>query len=290
MSAPAVDVHQHLWPEELVRALSQRRERPCLRGSRLRLAGLPESEVDLTAHDPDVRLRLLDRHGIDVALVSLQPTLGLDALPREDRAELVEAFDRGVREVAAAADGRIVPLSYGTVRTDAPGAVLGADAFVAGEADELLRALESQGRFAFVHPGAVPAPPVGAPAWWPEIVDYGAQMQAAYVAWLTRIGAQFPRLRVVFAILAGGAPFQHERLRSRGVDLRPLDRERVFLDTASYGRRALELCLSTFGIRRLVHGSDVPVIDAAPTLDALAEFGNAVSDIVRRENPSLLLG
>ena len=67
-------------------------------------------------------------------------------------------------------------------------------------------------------------------------------------------------------------------------------RDTIFLDTASYGRRALELAMGTYGVGQLVFGSDTPVLDAAPGLRGLGQFGNAVTDAVRRENPSQLLG
>jgi predicted TIM-barrel fold metal-dependent hydrolase len=122
------------------------------------------------------------------------------------------------------------------------------------------------------------------------VVDYPAQMQAAYATWLVRDAVRFPDLPVIFAILAGGAPVQLERMRSRGVDDREAIRPNVYFDTSSYGRRALELCLSTFGVTQLVHGSDVPVIDPRPTLGAVRGFGEAVERIVLRENPARLLG
>ena len=283
------DVHQHLWPEAFVSALSRRDAPPRLRAGRL-LTGSGEYEVDLGRHDLRARLTRLDRDGTDVAIVSLQPTLGLDALPVEDRAALVDPYHAGIAELADASGGRVIALAYAAADERFPGSVVSAESFAAGDSDDVLAALEASGRFLFVHPGVGAPPPAGAPAWWPEVVDYAGAMHAAYVAWLARVAASFPRLRVVFAILAGGAPFHHERLRSRGVDLRPIDREGVFLETASYGRRALELCLATFGVDRLVYGSDTPVIDSDATADAVAEFGEAVTDAVRRENPSRLLG
>jgi predicted TIM-barrel fold metal-dependent hydrolase len=114
-------------------------------------------------------------------------------------------------------------------------------------------------------------------------------MQAAYLVWVTRDAALHPTLPVVFAILAGGGPIQLERLRSRGVDVEPKARANVFLDTASYGGRALELCLAS-GAGRLVFGSDSPVLDPGPGLQALAELGDAVVESVCSENPARLLG
>jgi 6-methylsalicylate decarboxylase len=285
---PAVDIHQHLWPEPFVAALARRERPPRLRGALLELAG-EAGEIDLGAHDLDARLGLLDRCEIDTAVVSLQPTLGLDALPEDERDELVSLWSSGVHELARVAKGRIVPLAAGSELEGFAGASVGAAALL--DLDGIARrldALETRGAFLFVHPGA--APSSGArPGWWPSVVDYTSQMQAAYAMWLAEGGERWPRLRVVFAILAGGGPFQLERLRSRGVSGRELPSDNVFFETASYGRRALDLCLATFGVDQLLYGSDTPVIDPEPTLAAVRGFGDAVSDALCKQNPTRLL-
>jgi predicted TIM-barrel fold metal-dependent hydrolase len=91
-------------------------------------------------------------------------------------------------------------------------------------------------------------------------------------------------------MLPGGAPFQLERLATRGFDLRRAMLENVYLDASSYGRRALELCLSTFGVTQLLYGSDAPVVDPRLTLASVHAFGETLADVVLRENPSRLLG
>jgi predicted TIM-barrel fold metal-dependent hydrolase len=121
------------------------------------------------------------------------------------------------------------------------------------------------------------------------VVEYTAQMQAAYAVWLAEGAKHWPNLRIVFAILAGGGPFQLERLQSRGVPGRDLLHDNVYFDTASYGHRALELCLATFGVGQLLFGSDAPVIDPEPTLDAVRGFGDAVMDALCNRNPTRLL-
>jgi 6-methylsalicylate decarboxylase len=249
----------------------------------LELEGEGPTEIDLAAHDLDARLALLDRCEIDVAVVSLQPTLGI-----ED-AELVGAYERGILEVAEAAAGRIVPLAAGSEVDGFAGVCVKAASL--GDLDGLaprLDELERRGAFLFVHPGPA-RPPEGAPAWWPAVVDYTAQMQAAYAAWLASGADRWPDLSVVFAILAGGGPFQLERLRSRGIPGRELLYENVYFETASYGRRALSLCLETFGVGQVCFGSDAPVIDPEPTLDAVRGFGEAVTDALCNVNPSRLL-
>ena len=242
-------------------------------------------ETDLDAQRVETRVALLDRDGIDVGVVSLQPTLGADDVP-----ELVEAYHAGIQEVVSASAGRIMALASGASLDGFAGTSISARALVEdleGKAP-LLRELERRRQMLFVHPGPVSARQ-RLPEWWPAIVDYTADMQAAYAIWLSRGARAYPDLPVVFAILAGGGPFQLERLRSRGVDVRTMLQANIYLETASYGHRALELCLATYGVGRLVYGSDLPVVDSRPTLHSIREFGHAVTEAICTENPTQLL-
>jgi 6-methylsalicylate decarboxylase len=280
---PAYDVHQHLWPESLISALSQRKAPPRLRGRTLEVPSEPAGEIDLDAHTLEGRLRLLDRDGIDVALVSLAPTLEAD-----HHADLRAAYHHGILEVASASGGRIVPLAAGEGREGFAGACISAPALVAG-VEPLLEELAATGQLLFVHPGPPPAAPAGAPGWWSAVVEYTAQMQRAFVTWLARDAETHRAVPVVFAMLAGGAPIQLERLRSRGVELRTTLYPNVYLESSSYGRRALELCLATYGVTQLLYGSDAPVIDPAQTLSELRGFGDALAEVVLVDNPGRLL-
>ena len=285
---PRVDVHQHLWPEEFIAALSRRQTVPRLRGSTLELEeGAYES--DLAAHDVRARLAALDRNELDGAVLSLQPTLGISRLPADEQMELNGIWEAGMLEVVAAANGRFAALAPGHVTAGFVGAIAPASALRDIDAlSFLLEGLARNGGFLFVHPsGGDPVP--GAPHWWPSIVDYTNQMQAAYLTWLSYGQRLWPAVNVVFAILAGGGPFQLERLASRGVAVRSGLHANVFFDTASYGRRAIELCIETFGVHQLVYGSDVPVIDAAPTLNAIRGFGDSVVQLIIADNPTRLL-
>jgi len=277
------DVHQHLLPPALVEALRARREPPRIIGGSLELAEGTFLFEDRD-HNLSERVALLDRDGIDVAIVSLAPTMETEGKP-----DLEEAYNEGIRAVVAEAGGRLRALAAGACLDDFAGVCVSAQALVRGLGtlpDELVGA----GQVLFVHPGPPGAPPAGAPSWWTAVVDYPAQMQAAYFAWLDEGVKRHPDLEVVFAVLAGGAPVQLERLRSRGGDPERASHPRVHLDVASYGARALELCLTAVGPAQLVYGSDRPVVDAGPTLDALAGLGTDVLDTVRRDNPGRLFG
>jgi hypothetical protein len=90
----STDVHQHLWPPSFFTALAARSEPPRLRGRALELAGAPSWELDVESHELDNRLALMDRFQLDRAVVSLQPTLGVDR-------ELMGTREDGILELAA---------------------------------------------------------------------------------------------------------------------------------------------------------------------------------------------
>ncbi|HEY1367822.1 MAG TPA: amidohydrolase family protein [Gaiellaceae bacterium] len=286
---PTYDLHQHVWPPALVEALEARTAPPYLRDGVLRLAPGGEFLVDVAAHGLEARLAELDRDGIDVAVASCPPTLGIELLPEREAEPLVGAYHDGIRELVAGAGGRLLAFSMGRPLDGFVGTSVSARALLdLDSVADILDELEERRSVLFVHPGPAD-PPRSAPRWWAAVIDYTAEMQAAYAAWLSEGIARWPDLRVVFAILAGGAPFQLERLRSQGVDVRVAFGRNVFLDTASYGRRALEVCLATYGGAQLVYGSDAPVLDPRATLKAVRDFGQAVADALCQENPATLL-
>jgi predicted TIM-barrel fold metal-dependent hydrolase len=250
---PRVDVHQHFWPEPVIAALSRRSEPPRLAGTMLKLKE-GSFETDLAVHDVDTRLALLDRHELDAAIVCFPPTMGFEEAP-----ELAEAYDESILEAVAASGGRLRPLACGAEREGFVGTCV--------SAERLTREASAvTGSLLFVHPGYAPPPPPGMPGWWNAIVHYTAVMEAAYAAWIASGRSDIP---VIFAIMAGGAPFQLERLGSRGdrADVPP----NVYFDTASYGRRVVDLTVLGCGPERVVFGSDAPVMDPRSTIDAVGD-------------------
>jgi 6-methylsalicylate decarboxylase len=118
-----------------------------------------------------------------------------------------------------------------------------------------------------------------------------AQQHAAWHGFHAGLRPEFPRLRVIFALLAGLAPLQAERTAARGGPAREpaLHDELCFYDTSSYGARAVGAMATVVGIGQLVHGTDYPV--AALAADPVGEaFGEGFSDIVRRSSVARALG
>jgi 6-methylsalicylate decarboxylase len=283
------DLHQHLWPTPFVAALRERTTPPRLVGDEL-VTAEGTFPIDLHTHDPDGRIQELERDGIDVAILSLQPSLGLDALADDDRVELEQSWADSVEEVVAEGDGRFRAFSPTQVRAGFAGVSLGSTSFADFDRSApVLDAAAAADSAVFVHPDcAGPADPAR-PPWWEWVNGYPARMQSAYLAWLAFGRARWPTLRVLFAMLGGGGPFQLERLARRGIDVRSVLDPNTFFEVSTHGRRAMELCIETFGVDQLAYGSDTPVVDPRPTLDAVRGFGDAVVHVLQSDTPSRLL-
>jgi predicted TIM-barrel fold metal-dependent hydrolase len=93
-------------------------------------------------------------------------------------------------------------------------------------------------------------------------------MQAAWLS-LQTVRHAYPRLQVVFAMLAGCAPLLTERLIARGgPSLNGSDRLTCYYDTSSYGPAAIQAMARLVGLDRLLYGSDRPVVDPADGVTA----------------------
>jgi predicted TIM-barrel fold metal-dependent hydrolase len=310
-----VDIHQHLWPEAYLAALAARDAPPSIhrRGGELRmeLAHEPECVISTAAHDPDARLALLDACGIDVAVISISSPCGVEALPQAEAEPLLDAYHCGVAALREPSHGRL--LGFAAACLDAPDAGAAGVAARLGEGfaglslpseaiaspdgldrcAPLLELLERAGRPLFVHPGPAPwTRPEPAdprlPAWWTSLAQYPGWSLRAFATWRALGATAYPALRVVFAIMAGGAPFLEGRWRTftglaGGID------PNVFLDTASCQRLDLELALATYGAEQVVLGTDIPVIAPDPLLRSLDALGPPVVEAVGERNPVRVL-
>ncbi|HEX3040560.1 MAG TPA: hypothetical protein VHP56_00515 [Solirubrobacterales bacterium] len=300
-----VDVHQHLLPEQLIAELARRQRPPMLirrrDGWTFRVGGEPDSVLSLDANNVALRTVEMRREDVDRALVALSTALGIETLPAEEALPLLEAHHRGIEDLPAGFGG------WGAVQLEAPdpaevdaaigrgcvGLSLPATSLASPDAlayvGPLLARLETLDAPLFVHPGPVASPgeagPVKpVPVWWPALTDYVAQMQAAWFAFLHAGRREHPRLRVLFAMLAGGAPLQLERFVARGGTAPLAPDPAVFYDTSSYGTRMLEAMAGAVGVEQLVYGSDRPVVDAAAP-----PLGPELGRLLRCRNPRSLL-
>jgi len=294
----AVDVHQHLWPEPLVDRLRARTRTPYLRGWTLHTAGEPAYAVDPSHHRVADRAAQDLAAGVGLACVSLSAPLGVEALPRPEAQDLLDAWHDGVQDlpahfrawVSAPRDEVDLAELDGLLALDHHvGLQLPATDLMAPaaweRAGDTLRLLERAGKPLFVHPGPEPRQAAAdLPGWWAPVVGYVAQLQAAWWAWHAVVGRSlFPDLRVLFAAGAGLAPVHHERHVARGGEPPTIDRD-VFVDTSSYGPQALDALVRVLGIDVIALGSDRPY---GVPLDRL--LGDAATHAIRTTNPHRLL-
>jgi hypothetical protein len=281
-----VDVHQHLWTEPLVEALERRTRLPFVRREGrlcvVHVAGETPSAVDLDAERPAARAELLERDGIDRALIAISSPLGIEALPRAEAEELIGAHLDGVSALGEhfgawgplALDGIAAGdvdgvLARGCVGVSLPAGALCAPSELDGLHSVLAR-IEQLKVPLFIHPGPGLAqrlrePSLSDPLWWPALTRYVAQMQAAWLALCAIARREHPALRVVYAMLAGGAPLLRERLLTRGGPAIDPTGRLDFYDTSSYGPVAVEAMARQVGPLQLLHGSDRPVAEPVAT-------------------------
>ncbi len=281
-----IDVHQHLWTEPLVQALSARSELPFVRNENgltvLYLAGERPYVIDLSCEAPDQRTLLVEQDGIDRALVCLSSPLGIEWLPRRQALVLIDAYLEGALALeepfgvwGAIALDRADPddvdsaLDRGCVGVSLPAGAFGSVETLATLGPVLAR-LEAREAPLFVHPGpcaggqgprAALDASLGEPLWWPALTGYVAGMQTAWLAFLAAGRKRHPRLRVVFSMLAGLAPLHAERLSSRGGPCPPLPDPLVFYETSSYGPETARMIADVVGAEQLLYGSDRPVVE-----------------------------
>jgi 6-methylsalicylate decarboxylase len=283
-----VDVHQHVWTKSLIDALAARGSPPriVVAGGEaiLESVGEPCYVIDVAAESPARRLELVDRDGLDVAIVALSSPTGIEALRRDEAGAVIDAHLDGVQALGPrfAAWGPIgldqpAPddvdrlLDRGCVGISIPAGALATPDRLTPMASVLER-IADRGVPLFVHPGPAPADVAAARQsrgfaagadWWTPVTSYVSQMQSAWLSFCALGRPEHPRLIALFAMLAGGAPLLSERLSARGgppVDLRdPL----TFYDTSSFGPFAVEAMARRVGEVQLIYGSDRPVVEPA---------------------------
>jgi hypothetical protein len=279
-----VDIHQHIWTEPLLAALTARDALPFVRETDgvtvVHCRGESPYVVDTRCETPVRRAQLVHDDGLDLAAIALSSPIGIEALPREQATGLIGAYLDGVAALPeeflawgpVALDGldpadvdRLLARGCIGISLPAP-ALAGQDAL--WRSSPVLRRAAERRMPVFIHPGSVGGghcPSLSEPLWWTALTDYVAQMQAAWITFAALGRAEHPDLVVLFAMLAGGAPLLSERLAARGgppIDLRD---PCVFYDTSSYGPMAVEAMARRVGEGQLMYGSDRPVVEPTVT-------------------------
>src|SRR6202022_3749238 len=90
-----IDIHQHIWTDALLEALTEREALPFVRRANgltvVHSAGERPYVVDVEAESAVHRAALLRADGVELAVLALSSPIGIEALPRGDAWELISA-------------------------------------------------------------------------------------------------------------------------------------------------------------------------------------------------------
>ncbi len=280
-----VDLHQHLYTQPLLDRLERRRSLPFARRldgvTTIHAAGELPYAIATASEAARVQARVERSDGLDRAVAAISSPLGIEALPRPEALGLLEAHLEAVDALSDdfAAWGPVAldepeisdvdaVLDWGCVGVSVPaGALVGRERLEL--ASPLLQRVAARGAPLSIHPGPAPgnwsaATSSSEPPWWGALTSYVAQMQAAWLTLACAGRRDHPDLIVVYAMLAGCAPLQAERLSARHGPSLDLSDPLTFYETSSYGPAAVDTMARLVGERQLVYGSDRPVVE--PTL------------------------
>ena len=227
------DVHQHLWPESFVARPAGAHDAAVASTATCSTTLEGRFAVDLGDHELATRSRALDRDGIDVAVLSLQPSLGLESLPDDGAATSSRRSGWTASARSCRRDGRFRAFSpcararrlrrrlARLVRVRRP----------RRSAPTCSTRRRPPAAAVFVHPDAGRAAGSGAPGVVGLGRGYPARMQEAYLAWLAvRPGA-----------LAGAPRALRDARRRRAVPARAARAPRA----STSGPPSIRTCSST---------------------------------------------
>lgn len=304
-----IDWHSHWLSPSVVELLEQRSQPPCLtQDARGRWLCMPRGKLSfgLDYHETETMLAGMKASGIDHAVLSLAGLFGLDTLPAEEAVPLLTGYNRELamlcqqypKKLSGLAalplnDLEVAKACLETALADGLiGAILPIDAFRDPVSliplGPLLACLNSHDAHLFLHPGPWPGTNYQAP----PSTDYdplntalrhsvlgvqAAISEAVLTLCLTDCLAPYPTLNIQVANLGGNLPWLVERMdhlqRLRTPEARPPSErlDRIWVDTATFGPRAIGLAAEVFGVQRLLFGSDAPIFSRQASRDALSQ-------------------
>lgn len=324
----AIDCHAHVSPNAYLERLTHYAAREeSLRStsewySKTFRAKLPAACSGFMFGDIAERLPDMNAAGVNIQVISPGSSLVYPSQVQQVREELVTAWNDAVHEQVAASPDRFRVLS-GLPLPDVPGSLREIEREAHREAsvgfcisshihgrgidDEawapVFQRLNELGSVVFVHPAGFRVEGLLERA---VNVDIGTQFDDALtvVSLYSGMTARYPEIRWIVAHLGGAFPYLAERLdehweRDRAhspllhAPSRSLDG--VHFETAGHGPRAIEYAVGTYGVDRLLFGTDFPMVMADQYSElvhrSIAAIGNADSQsTVVSDNARSLFG
>ena len=291
-----IDMHSHWKSNELADAMRARTVPPRIvrvdDGTEMLDGRFGIEPLNQVFDDVEVRLDSMDRQGITMAMLSMQPGFGwMERLPINESLPLISRYNDAVSELCVKHEDRftavaalpLTDMTAAAVEFDRAlslpgmvGAMLPGDGFLTRERAsafaQILDIADRRCALIFVHRAALPGEKSNRP---PKDVDnFTARdstldMQASLSSimvtlCLTNLPETYPGVSFLTHNLGGNIPFELERLDHRSVERHPeqelpssrFRRSSIMVDCNSFGPRAIERAVEVFGAEKIVFGSD----------------------------------
>ena len=314
------DVHNHAVPESAMELLSRDPVYGVTVDANFHVSGGPEGAytVEPPFRDPPAKLANLERHGLEAAVVSVDPTFFWYDVDPDAGAAMAEAVNRGLKEFCAYSPDRLhwmatLPmqdpdLAAGMLEEQRAAGCVGVEVgthIVDRRLDEpsfepFWAAAERLSLPVMIHPSFNQAHPALQVFHLQNVI--GNQLETTLtIERLICAGVldEHPGVRVLAVHAAGFYPFQAGRLRhARTVRpelaAAPEDpmayRGRVLADTITHDADALRFLVAKMGVENVVMGTDLPFDMATPEpMRSLEEAAGAeASRRIAEDNPARL--
>ena len=236
-------------------------------------------------------LAALDRDGIDVAVLSLQTTLGIEALPASERDELELAWVDGIRQVVRESDGRFRALAPWRVVDGFDGTSAGASAAARARGPHARSSTRSTPPAAFSSSirsrrgrclPAVPAGGAGRSATRGRCSGRTSPGSPTAASAYRRPRSCSRSSRAAARSSSSACRNAGSRCAPRSIRASSSTPRRTAAGRSSSASRPSARASSSYG-------SDMPVVDPRLTLQAVRGFGDAVARLLQIDTPGALL-
>jgi aminocarboxymuconate-semialdehyde decarboxylase len=316
------DIHNHAVPERVVEFFERESAFGLTVTGERHLSGGPEGEYELQPafYDPDAKVANLEEHGLEAAIISVDPPFFYYDVDPEAGAKLSALVNEGLRDICAQRPDRLrwmatVPLqdperAAGMLREAKSAGCAGVEIGTSTGARRLddpfiepfWAEAESLGLPVMLHPAYQHAHPGFDDFHLTNVIGNMLETTIA-IERLIMAGVldRHPDLTIVIVHSGGYFAYQQGRLRhARTVrsypDSAPTDPAeyfgRVRFDCLTHDRQALEFLLSQVGVDNVLMGTDLPcdMATPAPWDELVAVAGEEPARLVAEANIDALYG
>lgn len=317
-----IDMHAHWTPAELADALRERTREPHIirnaQGMEVLKTRTGEVPLSEAFDDVDEHLAQMDRLGVTTSVLSLiGPHCWIESQPLEQSVKLCRMFNDRMSEICRQHPGRftayaalpLVDITAAAAELDRAmgltgiiGAQIPGNGFLTAKDAEKMRPLmEAANRrkaMLFIHHGPMPGDAFPKYTSGDNLrrrngtLDMQTSLSSVMVTLcLTDYLDAYPDVTIHVHNLGGNIPYEVERMDHRSLLDTPKEelpsqrfrRAKVYVDCNSFGPRAIEAGVRTYGAERIVCGTDGSEFGCTWTSKALAE-----ADISQDERDMIL--